>query len=68
MEVRSFNMDTTELDHCKKLYETESAIQFEIDGDKHWIPMSQIIEIHEHPGLPVYCDIEIPVWLYEKMF
>lgn len=64
-------IDTTELQHCKIIRDDEekdAAILFEIDGDKYWIPRSRVSIIHTYPGLPVYCDIEIPVWLYEKIF
>lgn len=64
-------MEMTELEHVKVIRNDEEkndAVLFEIDGDPYWIPRSQLLIIQEYPGLPIYWDIEIPVWLYETMF
>lgn len=59
-------MDIYYIEHARKINETDLAIFFDIDGDAHWIPKSQILEIKEYPGIPVYCDLEIPLWFAEE--
>lgn len=32
---------------CRFIRETEAAVLIKVDGDEHWIPLSQVSEMHK---------------------
>ena len=42
------------------------AVSVEIEGEWHWLPYSQITEVHRHPTAHNSDSIRISRWLAEK--
>jgi hypothetical protein len=56
-------VDTTTFNYTKIVANKEKAILFNCDGEKHWIPKSQITKMDDKTK-----TLTIPTWLYKDKF